>query len=243
MARGQRDEIYVLAGHLVSLGTRGCVVDVVVVGARNQLRQSGRAAGHQQQGRRTRVDRQTVAARTVEIGQLREGLERSGFSVDEHMAQPRIVVHQGLGEFPIVESGDPVSNDETDRTADVGEVIELGVPMTRQAHHRDSARAQESEQCDGELSGIRKLQHHPVARRDTAIRQCRRDPVGAGVQFGERVGDVRVDDSGAVWPLRGGVGQDGVEAAAGPVARPTVFLGTVGGERHKTRRQVALLRV
>ena len=64
VAGRQRDEIDVLSGHLAGLRARAGVVEVVVVGAGDQLRQAGGAAGNEQQRRIVRVDGPTVGGFT-----------------------------------------------------------------------------------------------------------------------------------------------------------------------------------
>ena len=62
---------------------------------------------------------------------------------------------------------------------------QLGRAVAGQAHHRDRAGAQQSEQRHCEFAAVRQLQQHPIAGRDAQCRQPGCGAVGALVELRE----------------------------------------------------------
>lgn len=103
----------------------------------------------------------------------------------------------------MVETTCGVGRDERHRRADLGEMRELGEPVPGQAHDGHRARAQQAEQCDGELRGVGQLDQHTVAGADAQARDTCRGAVGEAVEFGVRVPVVRIDHRDVVRPCAG----------------------------------------
>ncbi len=118
-------------------------------------------------------------------------------------------------------------------------MAQLGGPMTRQAHHRDRAGAQQREQRHRELAAIRQLQQYSVAGGDAQLRQRGRCAVCTLVELGvaqtlrwvER--PARVEHRRAIRPLPSGFGQDRIHRPAGPVTGGPVARRAVWRKRHK----------
>jgi hypothetical protein len=68
-----------------------------------------------------------------------------------------------FGHGAVVETARRVGDDQPDRIADRYEATQLSQPMPREAQHRDSPGAQQTEQRHGEPAGIGQLQEHAVS--------------------------------------------------------------------------------
>ncbi len=149
------------------------VQHVVVVCARDQLRQRGRAAGQQHRrhvtgvgpARAQRVVERRVGRRRVDaIAQA--ALARQRLAGDEHRAQLRELLLHLRRHGREVEVADRVRHDVGHRAGGAQEVPHLGVAVRAQRHHRDGADPVQRQVGDDEVDGVRQLQHHAVAGRE-----------------------------------------------------------------------------
>lgn len=228
MGRGQRaevDAVLVDAADLVGAAER---VDVVVVGARNEFRYAGAAAGQLEEGQVVRA-RSTVSDRILRhVGQR---LELARLSAgDEHMAQRGGTGPGACRQFAVVVAAVFRGHDVRDRLGELAEVRDLRLAVGREGE--DGQRA-DPEQCEDDLEELRdigQLDHHPVALGDVPGEETGRQPVGAPVQLRVAPPDFRggVDHGDPVRVRLGAFPEHGAERLAAPPARGPVPLGEVG---------------
>ena len=114
------------------------VEHVVVVGARNQLRQRRRAARQQHRRHVGRAGvRATGAGASRQAGQRELAGRR--FAGHEHVLSAGELGLHLLRHRPEVEAADDVGDDVGDRAGSAQEVPHLGVAVRAQRHHRNGA--------------------------------------------------------------------------------------------------------
>ena len=162
------------------------VVDVVLVRARDELGQRGRAAREQHQRHFARIERRGVE-RCPRVGRrhrcveqlAQRGLSRERLAGDEHLLQRGAGGAHFLGHRAVVEIAQPVGNDVAHRAGGGDEMLHFGVAVRAQRHHRDRPGADQAKVGVNELGNIGQLQHHAVERFEAGMYEVRGEPLDA----------------------------------------------------------------
>ncbi len=224
----QAGQVDGVAVQFAGLGAGPGVEAVVVVGARDQLRDAGGAAGDQQQSEARRVRVREVPWFGVERGQ--RGV-RAGLAVHQDVAQLGCPGGDLAGEVAVVEARQPVGDDVGDGGREPGQVADLGDPVGGQGEDGHRAEPGEGEEQHGERAGVGQLDEHPVARRDAEAVQTCRQPVGALVELPVGQPLLARHQGEAPSVRRRPVREQPAEGAAVPVAGGGVARGVLGGPR------------
>ena len=212
------------------------IIDIIVVRARDELRQARRSARQQHErdfiGRRGEAgeDAGVVVAAAVMRKQVAQRyLIGTRVSEHEHPAQRRRQAGHFGGEQSIVVAAPAVGHHITYRIGVGKNVRDFFASMCRQCQHRDHADAQQREQRDDKLDRVGQLEHHAIKRPKSKIDQTAGQPV-------DRAGELRIGQAPRALHQRDTVGRGGdraeqhaVERYVSPITLPPVaasrFLG------------------
>ena len=155
------------------------IVDVIVVGAGNELGNPGGPARQKHQC--------NVVGRRRQAIDLGVGDRARGRDVGKRqLAGPRLAGNDGQPQRgrparslrrhrPVVEIAQAIGREIGDGVGMLDEVDDLLLPVGRQRHDRDDADPRQCEEGDDEVEAVRKLQHDAIARAQTRRGEtCRR---------------------------------------------------------------------
>ncbi len=209
---GQHRQVHGPRVERADLGAGARVVGVVVVRARDELRESRRPAGQQQESDVGGVRPAVVGAGDGGEGRGRpqrlEGDEAVvGSGITDHDDMPQRAVSPLLRphlahQSPVVEPGVPVGHDTGHGTRDTHQMADLPAPVARHGVHRNGTEPLQPEPDQQELRAVGELHDHAVAPAHPESAQSAGDTVRLGVELSVGPPPIAVDQGDAL-PVAG----------------------------------------
>ena len=237
---GQREQQHRILRHAAHRRSGLRVVGVVVVRARYQLRDAGRAAGELEDAR---IGRRDADGGEPRLGQRRRPLEQflqqgQRDAVPEGAALGTDALDHRLElEIPLAL--------RVDAGAGAGELHELAdfrVAMRHQRGDRDGADLLQREVEQHEFGDVGQRRHHAVERLEPQLEEVQRQVVGDAVQVGVGELALAVDQRDAVRVFAEHRGEFLRERLVLPIALGAIARGEFGREGHYTGKRHAFSR-
>ncbi len=210
------------------------VQHVIVVRARNDLRQRRRAA-RQQHGRhlgRIGMNRCERCARRGRGEQQRErALAAGGLAGHEHRRERRRLRRELGRHGAVIETPDDVRDDVSHGARGAQEMRDFGVPVRAQRRDRNGADAHEREIRVDKFGNVRELNHHAIARPQARVEKSAGEPVDGLAQCAVADPPAAVHERGLVRRAGRRARQHVGQRDALPIAEIAVALRKLCGPR------------
>ncbi|SVK47061.1 Uncharacterised protein [Acinetobacter baumannii] len=194
----QRAQIAGLRVETADLHAAANAVVVIVVGARDQLRRAGAAAGKLEE--RYPIGRGRLRDKTV-AGFFQPGGQRQlalGLAAQRHDAQRRMRIAEGAQELIVGKQRVPAIGDQQRRFDLLGIGVQLAALMAEQRVDRHHANFQQREEHDIKFRHVAQLHQRGVAGFHAAAQQSGRQAIGALLQLAVGQAALGVDNRRSV---------------------------------------------